>query len=43
MQGIASENDGVTVMGSGEFEYAAEEIFNCFWLVLFHFRERDAL
>jgi hypothetical protein len=43
MQGVASENEGVTVVGSGEFGCAAEEIFNCFWLVLFHFRERDAL
>jgi hypothetical protein len=41
MQGIASESDGGKV--SGEFEYAAEEIFNYFWLVLFRFRERDAL
>jgi hypothetical protein len=43
MQNIASENEGGTVMGSLEFEYTAEEIFNWFWLVLFHFRERDAL
>jgi hypothetical protein len=30
MQVITSENDGGTIMGSGVFEYAAEEIFNFF-------------
>jgi hypothetical protein len=39
MQCRALGNDNGTVMGSAQFEYAAEVRFNCVWLVLFSFTE----
>jgi hypothetical protein len=38
MQVIASENDGGTIMGSGNFEYAAEKIFNLFLIGIISFQ-----
>jgi len=38
MQVIASENDGGTIMGSGDFEYAAEKIFNLFLIGIISFQ-----